>query len=268
VHELGGGLYAKLLAATAVLLSALLRLNLLFQPNSFDILAWTAAYYCLIRYLNTRRTGWMLAIGAVYLEHLLRAGRWRYVRPVLVVVIAALFVPMLLIAFPNRPPQAIQQKGERYRALGLLRWEDGRDHALPQDFADMLGWREMAAKTEQAYQLLPDSLRPHTLVLCDNYGQTGALNYYALHRLPPAVSVNADYVYWFPDLRHIQAIILVSNDALSAEDARHFARVQQTGTVAEPLAREYGTRIYLLTGPDAAIMRQLKQEITDGQQLK
>ncbi|WP_044511989.1 glycosyltransferase family 39 protein [Hymenobacter sp. DG25B] len=418
VHELGGGLYAKLLAATAVLLSALLRLNLLFQPNSFDILAWTAAYYCLIRYLNTQRIIWMLAlgvvlglgmlnkynvvfwaagmapalllsehrnrifghratylalglalliflpniiwqiqhgfpvvwhmqelqktqlihveragflkeqllfflnslfvlvaafvglwryaplkpyrfvgwsvvftlvlftylrakgyyavglypvllaIGAVYLEQVLHAGRWRFVRPVLVAVIAALFIPMLLIAFPNRPPQAIQQKGERYRAMGLLRWEDGRDHSLPQDFADMLGWREMASKAEQAYQLLPDSLRQHTLVLCDNYGQTGALNFYARHRLPPAVSVNADYVYWFPDLRHIKAIILVSNDALSAEDASHFARVQQTGTVTEPLAREYGARIYLLTGPDSAIIQQLKQEITDGQQLK
>ena len=28
----------------------------------------------------------------------------------------------------------------------LLKWEDLQHHPLPQDFSDMLGWEEMAAK--------------------------------------------------------------------------------------------------------------------------
>jgi hypothetical protein len=27
----------------------------------------------------------------------------------------------------------------------MLRWEDGKNHNLPQDFAEMPGWKEMAA---------------------------------------------------------------------------------------------------------------------------
>ncbi|MCR5887276.1 glycosyltransferase family 39 protein [Hymenobacter sp. J193] len=418
VHELGGGLYAKLLAAGAVLFSALLRINLLFQPNSFDVLAWTAATYCLVRYLRTERLGWMLgvgaalglgllnkynivfwaagiapalllskhrarvfgrramylaaglalliflpnllwqvqhnfpvvwhmqelkrtqlvnvqpadflksqllfflnslwllvaagvglarwpalrpyrflgwsvlltlaiflalrakdyyaiglyppllAVGAVYMEHLLQAGRWRYLRPVLPLVQALLFIPMLRVAFPLQPPAALQRRAADFEALGLLRWEDGRNHPLPQDFADMLGWREMADQATRAYQLLPDSLRAHTLVLCDNYGQTGAINYYAAGRLPPAVSFNADYVYWFPDLRSVQAIVLVSEDGPDAEDGAHFRQVRLIGRVTEPLAREHATRVLLLIGPDKAIITKLQQRLKDRQQLR
>ncbi|KKX47100.1 hypothetical protein L950_0228290 [Sphingobacterium sp. IITKGP-BTPF85] len=28
----------------------------------------------------------------------------------------------------------------------MLTWEDGKEHQLPQDFADMLGWKELAKK--------------------------------------------------------------------------------------------------------------------------
>src|SRR5690349_12316914 len=41
IEALKGGLFALVLGATCVLFSALLRLNTLFQPNSFDVLAWT-----------------------------------------------------------------------------------------------------------------------------------------------------------------------------------------------------------------------------------
>ena len=52
VEELGGRLFAKVIVALAVLFSVLLRINTLFQPNSFEIMAWTAAFYFLVRYLH------------------------------------------------------------------------------------------------------------------------------------------------------------------------------------------------------------------------
>ncbi|MGV3540023.1 MAG: glycosyltransferase family 39 protein [Rufibacter sp.] len=65
VRQLGGGLYAKILAASAVLISAMLRLNMLFQPNSVDILAWSLVFYLLIRYVNSRHSRNLLWLGAV-----------------------------------------------------------------------------------------------------------------------------------------------------------------------------------------------------------
>lgn len=55
VEELKGGLYACILAASGVLLSVLLRLNMLFQPNSLEILLWTLFYFCVIKYINSDR---------------------------------------------------------------------------------------------------------------------------------------------------------------------------------------------------------------------
>src|SRR4249920_1469408 len=41
IEELNGNLFALILGSTCVLFSALLRLNTLYQPNSFDVLSWT-----------------------------------------------------------------------------------------------------------------------------------------------------------------------------------------------------------------------------------
>jgi hypothetical protein len=58
----------------------------------------------------------------------------------------------------------------------------------------MVGWKELAGKVDKAYSGLPD--KEHTLILCDNYGQAGAINYYSKLGIK-AVSFNADYINWF-----------------------------------------------------------------------
>jgi hypothetical protein len=40
IESLGGGLFALILGATAITLSVLLRINMLYQPNSVDVLSW------------------------------------------------------------------------------------------------------------------------------------------------------------------------------------------------------------------------------------
>ena len=64
IEELKGSLFALVLGATCVFFSALLRLNTLYQPNSFDVLCWTTFYFILIKYINTENTKWLF-IGAI-----------------------------------------------------------------------------------------------------------------------------------------------------------------------------------------------------------
>ena len=64
IEELNGNLFALILGSTCVLFSALLRLNDLYQPNSFDVLSWTALYFVVLRYFKTENTKWLF-IGAV-----------------------------------------------------------------------------------------------------------------------------------------------------------------------------------------------------------
>ncbi len=82
---------------------------------------------------------------------------------------------------------------------------------LTQDFADMIGWREMAGKALEAYKMIPENELRNTLIFCDNYGQAGALNYYNRGKMPEAYSFNTDYIYWLPHFKKIQNILLVGN---------------------------------------------------------
>jgi 4-amino-4-deoxy-L-arabinose transferase-like glycosyltransferase len=63
-ESLGGRLGAKVLAASAMVFSLLVRINILFQPNSFDILIWTLIFYLFIKFIQSEKTKflWILAV--------------------------------------------------------------------------------------------------------------------------------------------------------------------------------------------------------------
>ncbi|MEO6405638.1 MAG: glycosyltransferase family 39 protein [Ferruginibacter sp.] len=200
----------------------------------------------------------LIAFGTVYFEYLFSAGWKRLLRGIAIAVVVLMFIPFINIGMPLSSPMEMKKHNKALKEMGLLRWEDGKDHDLPQDFADMLGWKELALKTDSIYQTLKD--RDHTLILTDNYGQAGAINFYAPH-IKHAVSFNADYATWFPDLDSISAIILIKEageQALSPEEAKHFKKVITAGIVTNPFAREYKTTISLLLGVDSTILPYLK----------
>ncbi|GAB3863811.1 glycosyltransferase family 39 protein [Hymenobacter segetis] len=189
------------------------------------------------------------------------AGRWRPVALLALVSLPLLLLlPILPFIYPLRSPAAMAALRPRFAALGLYRWEDGQNHALPQDYADMRGWREMADKTWAAYQSLPDSVRAHTLIKCDNYGEASALNYYCARRaMPLAHSFNGSFLYWYPERADWQAIIMV-DDEPDAELISHFASCRVVGQVQDPYAREKGTAISVGIKPDSAIISRANRE--------
>ncbi|MEA5401928.1 glycosyltransferase family 39 protein [Arcicella sp. DC2W] len=209
----------------------------------------------------------LLAFGSVYLESILKEGWTIYLRPLAILLIIVLFLPMMKIAFPNYNPTEIQQRTELYKKFDLLRWEDGKDHTIPQDFADMLGWKELAQKVDSVYAGITD--KEHTLVLCDNYGQAGAINYYSKYPNIGAVTTNADYINWFPPLDKtvIKNIILIEDsddDDKNREKERPlFQSVTLTGKIENHFAREYQTSIYLLKDAKVPINHFLVEDIEE-----
>jgi len=413
IETLNGSLFALILGAVCVLFSALLRINLLYQPNSFDVLSWTAFYYIVIQYIKTKNTKWLfsgavlfafaflnkynivflvigllpalllskhrivfakkqlyfalipavlliapnliwqynnhfpvihhlkelsdtqlvnvdrmeflknqvlfyigsffviiagmigllrykpfqqyrlfffvyfftiivflyfkakdyyaiglypiyIAFGAVVLGEWLKNGWKRYLQPIVIAIPLLLFIPIYNIAFPNKSPEYIIQHPETYKSFGLLRWEDGKDHALPQDFADMLGWKELASKVDAAYKNLRNKNK--TLILCDNYGQTGAINYYTKQNLQ-AVSFNADYINWFDLTKKYENIIRIkevgSRNTELPETAPFFQNAVMFDSITNQYAREFGTTIFVFTGAKIDITERLKAEIKE-----
>lgn len=396
VEELAGGTLSKLLVSLGLLFSVLLRLNVLFQPNSFDILAWTIIFFYLIKFINKRETKWiyylaiitalgfhnkytvvflifslavgllltsqrkifresalwkaallafvlilpnliwqivmdfpvidhmrvlkqyqldnnsfagylqgqvriqagflpvtiaaltglfsfkafsryrfvgfafivgiaifgvlkakdyytlglypvMFAIGGVYLEKAL-SRRWSLAVITTLIVINLVISGMFMkFVMPVLSPEQIISNRDIFEKSGMLRWEDGKNHQLPQDFADMTGWKEMADKAYIAYKMIPEDQLENTLVFCDNYGQTGALNYYNRGRMKEAYSFNTDYIYWLPEIKPIRNVIMVGE---MADDniLAMFERYKTIGFVENEYAREKGTGIFLFTG--------------------
>ena len=205
----------------------------------------------------------LIAFGAVYLEALLAKG-WRiYLRQLTILLVLVLSAPIFLVGFPTKTPAQIYANNKIYKDLGLLRWEDGKDHAIPQDFADMLGWHELADKVEKAYDSIPDKV--HTLILCDNYGQAGAINYYAKDKSIKAVSFNADYINWF-DLKKQYANLIRVKESDGALDemkvsAPFFDTAFISGSITDSLAREYGTTVFVFIKAKVDINKRIQKEI-------
>jgi hypothetical protein len=137
------------------------------------------------------------------------------------------------------------------KGTGFLRWEDQRDHPLPQDFADMLGWDEMAQKTSMAFHSMDSIQQSNTFIFCDNYGMAGAINYYRKkYHLPEAYSDNASFLYWISDSLTFQNLVLLESDPneMNYGFIREFSKATLTDSVTNPYARENGTAVVLLVG--------------------
>ena len=207
----------------------------------------------------------LLAFGSVYLEKILSGKQVKYLQPIILVLPILMFFPLLQIAFPNRTPQEIRQNPQKYKDFGLLRWEDGKDHDLPQDFADMLGWKELAQKVDLAMTSIPD--KEHTLVLCDNYGQAGAINYYSAIKNIGAVSMNSDYINWFRLDMEIRNVIRIKEIYDNGKELMvskpYFDIVEKSGEITNEFARERGTTIYVLKNAKTDINQIIRKEIAE-----
>ena len=68
---------------------------------------------------------------------------------------------------------------------------------LPQFFADRFGWEELTAQVAAVFEALPPDDRAACLIVADNYGQAGAINYFGPRLgLPRAVCQHNSYYLW------------------------------------------------------------------------
>jgi hypothetical protein len=139
---------------------------------------------------------------------------------------------------------------------GILNWENNVRHAIPQDFADMLGWRELAEKTAKAYHRLPDSVKKETILFGDNYGQAGALNFYGRKLgLPEAYSDNASFLYWLPKRFPYRHLLLIDFEPRKNDDLvfKHFESFTILDSMTQDYAREKGLKIMLYKNGDDSL---------------
>ncbi|MBL7825675.1 MAG: glycosyltransferase family 39 protein [Saprospiraceae bacterium] len=208
----------------------------------------------------------LIAAGAVHLERLSVTNR-KWIRPTLPVLMLVIGLPILPVVIPILPPEQEAAYMERIKKVpglsGTLRWEDGNEYALPQDFADMLGWKELADITVKAFQSNPD---PATVaVYAENYGQAGAIELFGReHGIRLVISFSDNYRYWLPDAlpKEFNTLIYV-NDELGDDMAGFFEKIELFGEVNMPLSRQHGNQVYVCKNPTPAFFERMNKAIDD-----
>jgi hypothetical protein len=192
----------------------------------------------------------LFAAGGVSLESAIKSFTWK---GIVAVLIALLSLPLALGGIPIMPAGKLADfyakippnKGSE----ALLRWEDGRMHPLPQDFADMLGWDELANLVINACDSIADKER--IMIYAENYGQAGAIEHYGgPYGLRHVASFSDSYALWIPDSVSIkQDLFFYVNDDLGDDVDSLFARIDTVGSITNPYAREHGTTVFLCRQP-------------------
>ena len=413
IETLKGNLFACILGATALLFSVLLRINILYQPNSLDILCWTLIYYTFIRYIQTNKPKWLyflaisfaigflnkynivfcflglmpailttkhrniftkpefyfslilalalispniiwqiesdfpvlkhmeelaetqlvhvsrfgfikeqllffigsifiliaalisffsyspfkpyrlffwtyfftiaiflllkakayyaiglyptlIAFGSIYLSYLLKNGWKTKLRYVAIAIILLFAYPLIEAALPIYTPEKYTQFAQQKLPFSSHTWEDGKKHPMSQDFADMLGWKELTTKIDSVYNSLAN--KKNVLIICDNYGQAGAINYYTKINGLKADCFNTDYDKWVNLDKEIKTVIRVKTaiNLTNTRDLSLFDNIKEVAQIQNQFARENGTRIIILSNPKIDLAKLLREERAQG----
>jgi hypothetical protein len=141
----------------------------------------------------------LFAAGSVWLATL-GAGRGARVLRAAAVSAVVLFGAFLLpVALPILRPRLMERYGQWSRLTVTQRTNQGHLLRLPQDYADMLGWEDRVAAVKQVFDSLPPEKRAVAVLVGENYGEAGALDFYGPRMgLPKVVSPAGSFWFFGP----------------------------------------------------------------------
>ncbi len=218
------------------------------------------AYYLLAAYPM------LFAAGGAGFEYWFKNTGLQTVATILMISPNLLLLPVVLPVLPiNQALTFFDYYRQHLKFMDFaVTWEDHKKHRTTQDYADMLGWDEIARKTASVYHQLTPAQQQRTVIFADNYGEAGALHVYRnRYQLPEVVCLNSSFVLWAPEKLHADYMIYVSDDNDVSDLKPVVESYQQMGIVENPLAREHGTAIFLIKHlkPDLeAIYQQHRRE--------
>ena len=137
----------------------------------------------------------LFACGGVAVERLSRSWPRGAVPALagLLVVTGALLAPF---ALPILPVESYIRYARRM-GVAPSTPENQKLSRLPQFFADMQGWEELAEDVSRAYLTLPEAERKTTVAFVTNYGEAGALELFSgKYLLPRVICKHNSYWLW------------------------------------------------------------------------
>ncbi|MDQ2765852.1 MAG: glycosyltransferase family 39 protein, partial [Gemmatimonadota bacterium] len=201
----------------------------------------------------------LFAAGAVAFERwpARSRGQWvlamRAVAVVVLVAYACLALPLELPIFSKETTAAFVGKSGMASAA---RTNQGTQLRLPQDYADMLGWPELASAVAHVYDSLPPEKRAQVVLIGENYGEAGAVEFYGPKLGLPRV-VSAAGSYWFFGPGERPGTVVISLGVTREDLEKFYGTVTPAGRVLNDwgVPEEQDVSIYVGENPKATIQQ-------------
>ncbi|MBX6364426.1 MAG: glycosyltransferase family 39 protein [Gemmatimonadetes bacterium] len=165
-----------------------------------------------------------------------------------VAVVLAFGVAALPFGLPVLPPPTMARYAAAAGATRAVTTNRGTQLPLPEDYADMLGWEEQAAAVARVYSALPPADRADAVVIADNYGEAGAIDFYARrYGLPGAIAPIGSYWFFGPGPKPGRVAIVMGSTR--EELLRYFREVEPAGRVTSTWAVERDVPLWIGRDP-------------------
>ena len=221
-------------------IAGLVALIITKELKRFSVVGWTCVFAFLILMILHGKSYYLgpvyptlfgagaVAVETIRREKLRRSLQW--VSVALIIVFGAVTLP---IGVPILPPERMASYAASIGATSALRNNQGELDRLPQDYADMLGWPEQVAAVAKAYNSLPPEDKQRAVIIADNYGEAGAIDYYGpRYGLPGVVSATGTYWFFGPGPKPGDVAVTVGVDGPTLK--QFFAESQLVTTIGDP----------------------------------
>ena len=125
-----------------------------------------------------RRIPLVYAGGGVFFERVLSGKSYEWLKYGLTGLIVITGLIAMPLALPVLPVKTFISYS-KFLGMSPKNSENKELAELPQFYADMFGWEELASDVSKVYESLPDSEKAGTVIFANNYGEAGALEYYS-----------------------------------------------------------------------------------------
>jgi dolichyl-phosphate-mannose-protein mannosyltransferase len=157
-----------------------------------------------------------------------------------------------ILTAPLAKPLLPEDSFVRYAARLGISPELGERHRLgrlPQFFADMHGWPELAETVAEVYRKLPDAERAHACIFGQNYGEAGAIDLFGPKLgLPAAISAHNSYYLWGPRGCGGEVLIVIGDDRETLESLFDHVELGGTFTCRDCMPYENDNPIWIARG--------------------
>ena len=198
----------------------------------------------------------LFAAGSVVLERGPQGLKGEILQAATVALVFAFFLLVLPLGIPVLPPLEMAAYARSLGVTEAVKTNTGEVGALPQDYADMLGWKEQAEAVARVYRGLTPHQRERTVLVAGNYGEAGALDLYGPRLgLPPVVSPAGSYWFFGPGERPGDVVITLGVPAESLR--RFYDSVRTVARIGHPWAveEERGVTVNVGTGARTTLQK-------------